>query len=153
MRHSRDAGGACIYENQSGSNLPAAHAIIAGDGRVRGVVARAVAHSIDTASESHGVAATVVEAALGRWRMRRTPAGQASLLSKLRRFLPASAVDGSLRKQLVLRREASGHRWGRDRQYWAVQPDCVSPDAHAAVWLVCAPPDAGFTEDAALASQ
>ncbi len=35
--------------------------------------------------------------------MRRTPAGQASLLSKLRRFLPASAVDGSLRKQLGLR--------------------------------------------------
>ncbi|MYN40117.1 SDR family NAD(P)-dependent oxidoreductase [Duganella sp. FT109W] len=48
------------------------------------------------------VAATVVEAALGRWRMRNTPTGQASLLSKLRRFLPATLVDASLRKQFGL---------------------------------------------------
>ncbi|MBV6854112.1 oxidoreductase [Xanthomonas euvesicatoria] len=86
-----------------GSNSPVVQATIADYDRERGVVARAVTHSIDTAPEPHGVAATVVEAALGRWRMRRTPAGQASLLSKLRRFLPASAVDGSLRKQLGLR--------------------------------------------------
>ncbi|OOW66629.1 short-chain dehydrogenase [Xanthomonas axonopodis pv. martyniicola] len=86
-----------------GSNSPVAQATIADYDRERGVVARTVTHSIDTAPEPHGVAATVVEAALGRWRMRRTPAGQASLLSKLRRFLPASAVDGSLRKQLGLR--------------------------------------------------
>jgi NAD(P)-dependent dehydrogenase (short-subunit alcohol dehydrogenase family) len=36
------------------------------------------------------------------WRMRRTPAGQASLLSKLRRFMPAGPVDASLRKALGL---------------------------------------------------
>ncbi|MBO9884017.1 oxidoreductase [Xanthomonas phaseoli] len=86
-----------------GSNSPVVQATIADYDRERGVVARAVTHSIDTAPGPHCVAATVVEAALGRWRMRRTPAGQASLLSKLRRFLPASAVDRSLRKQLGLR--------------------------------------------------
>jgi hypothetical protein len=34
--------------------------------------------------------------------MRRTPSGQASLLSKLRRFMPAGPVDASLRKALGL---------------------------------------------------
>jgi len=48
------------------------------------------------------VADTIVDAALGTWRMRRTPAGQASLLSKLRRFMPAGPVDASLRKALGL---------------------------------------------------
>jgi hypothetical protein len=44
----------------------------------------------------------VEEVALGPWRMRRTPAGQASLLSKLRRFMPAGPVDASLRKVIGL---------------------------------------------------
>jgi hypothetical protein len=34
--------------------------------------------------------------------MRRTPPGQASLLSKLRRFMPAGPVDKGLRKTLGL---------------------------------------------------
>jgi len=46
------------------------------------------------------VARTTVEAALGRWKMRRTPAGQASILSKLRRFMPAAPVDSAIRKGL-----------------------------------------------------
>ncbi|GKT22150.1 hypothetical protein AVHM3334_07350 [Acidovorax sp. SUPP3334] len=58
--------------------------------------------NIEGAPGPQGVASTVVEAALGRWRMRRTPAGQASLLSKLRRFMPAGPVDSSLRKSLGL---------------------------------------------------
>jgi hypothetical protein len=48
------------------------------------------------------VANTIVVAVLGKWRMRRTPAGEASLLSKLRRFMPAGPVDASLRKTFGL---------------------------------------------------
>ncbi|APP76289.1 oxidoreductase [Xanthomonas vesicatoria] len=85
-----------------GSNSPVAQTPIAEYDRERGVVSRAVTGHIDNAPEPLGVATTVVEAALGRWRMRRTPSGQEALLSKLRRFMPAGAVDGSLRKQLGL---------------------------------------------------
>jgi NAD(P)-dependent dehydrogenase (short-subunit alcohol dehydrogenase family) len=49
-----------------------------------------------------GVANTIVDAAMGPWKMRRTPKGQASLLSKLRRFMPAGPVDASLRKTFGL---------------------------------------------------
>ncbi|MFB9125741.1 oxidoreductase [Paraburkholderia dipogonis] len=48
------------------------------------------------------VAATVVEAATGPWRMRWTPKGEASLLSKLRRFVPAKMFDSSVRKAFGL---------------------------------------------------
>lgn len=56
----------------------------------------------DAASVQRAVAAIIVKAALGQWRMRRTPPGQASLLSKLRRFMPTGPVDASLRKGLGL---------------------------------------------------
>lgn len=68
----------------------------------RTAVATAVAQAIDKAPAPDDVAATIVDAALGTWRMRRTPPGQASLLSKLRRFMPAGPVDASLRKQFGL---------------------------------------------------
>lgn len=68
----------------------------------RELAARAVVNSIKGAPEPDGVANTIVEAALGAWRMRHTPAGNASLLSKLRRFLPAGPVDASLRKTFGL---------------------------------------------------
>lgn len=68
----------------------------------RDLVSQHVARSVNGAPEPDGVADTIIEAALGTWRMRRTPAGQASLLSKLRRFMPAAAVDASLRKTLGL---------------------------------------------------
>ncbi|WP_115561075.1 oxidoreductase [Xanthomonas arboricola] len=86
-----------------GSNSPLTQTALGDYDRERGVVTRAVMQSIDAASGADSVASTVVEAALGAWRMRRTPAGKASLLSKLRRFMPAGAVDSSLRKQLGLR--------------------------------------------------
>ncbi|MCC4632132.1 MULTISPECIES: oxidoreductase [Xanthomonas] len=85
-----------------GSNSPLTQTAIGDYERERGLVTRAVMQSIDTAPSADSVASTVVEAALGAWRMRRTPAGKASLLSKLRRFMPAGAVDSSLRKQLGL---------------------------------------------------
>lgn len=68
----------------------------------RDLVGNSVARSIDGAPEPGVVANTIVEAALGTWRMRRTPGGQASLLSKLRRFMPAGPVDASLRKSFGL---------------------------------------------------
>ncbi|MDP9919108.1 NAD(P)-dependent dehydrogenase (short-subunit alcohol dehydrogenase family) [Variovorax boronicumulans] len=70
--------------------------------RERDLVSLSVADSVSSAPEPHGVANTIVEAALGPWRMRRTPPGEASLLTKLRRFLPAGPVDASLRKKLGL---------------------------------------------------
>jgi len=84
------------------ANSPQASSTIADYDRERAIAARAVAHSIDGAPGPDGVADTIVDAALGPWRMRRTPAGQASLLSKLRRFMPAGPVDASLRKALGL---------------------------------------------------
>jgi NAD(P)-dependent dehydrogenase (short-subunit alcohol dehydrogenase family) len=84
------------------ANSPQASLTIADYDRERAIAARAVAHSINGAPGPDGVADTIVDAALGPWRMRRTPAGQASLLSKLRRFMPAGPVDASLRKALGL---------------------------------------------------
>jgi NAD(P)-dependent dehydrogenase (short-subunit alcohol dehydrogenase family) len=65
-------------------------------------VGNTFARSVNAAPEPDGVASTIVEAALGAWRMRRTPSGQASLLSTLRRFMPAGLVDASLRKSFGL---------------------------------------------------
>ena len=49
-----------------------------------------------------GVIKDQIEAALGKWKMRRAPAGQASLLAKLRRYMPSGPVDASLRKTFGL---------------------------------------------------
>jgi NAD(P)-dependent dehydrogenase (short-subunit alcohol dehydrogenase family) len=84
------------------ANAPRAKARISDYDRERDVVALAVAESVSKAPEPQGVANTIVEAALGPWRMRCTPPGEASLLTKLRRFLPAGPVDASLRKKLGL---------------------------------------------------
>ncbi len=65
-------------------------------------VSCAIAKNVDTAPEPEGVANTIVSAALGAWGMRHQPKGQASLLSKLRRFMPAAPVDASLRKSFGL---------------------------------------------------
>jgi len=70
----------------------------------RDLALRAIQKSVQDGPEPDGVARTIVEAALGRWRMRYTPAGQASILSKLRRFMPAGPVDASLRKSFGLTR-------------------------------------------------
>lgn len=83
-------------------NAPHAASTIAAYERERGLASRAVAGSVSGSPAPDGVTDTIVEAALGAWRMRRTPAGQASLLSKLRRFMPAGPVDASLRKTFGL---------------------------------------------------
>jgi NAD(P)-dependent dehydrogenase (short-subunit alcohol dehydrogenase family) len=59
---------------------------------------RAVQAQIKTAPAPTLVADKVLEAIESPYRMRQPVGGQATLLSRLRRFLPAKAVDGSLRK-------------------------------------------------------
>ncbi|HET6608147.1 MAG TPA: oxidoreductase [Rhodopila sp.] len=66
------------------------------------IVSRAIQNNIQKAPQPDGVAATIVDAALGKWKMRRTPKGEASLLAKLRRFMPAGPVEKGLRKTFGL---------------------------------------------------
>lgn len=66
------------------------------------VVSKAIQHNVQKAPAPDGVAETVVDAALGAWKMRRTPKGEASLLAKLRRFMPAGPVEKGLRKTFGL---------------------------------------------------
>lgn len=69
----------------------------------RGVVSQAIQSNVHKAPEPDGVATTIVDAALGAWKMRRTPKGEASLLAKLRRFMPAGPVEAGLRKTFGLK--------------------------------------------------
>jgi len=68
----------------------------------RDTVFQSIGKNVKGAPEPDGVATTIVDAALGAWSMRHTPKGQASLLRKLRRFMPAGPVDASLRKTFGL---------------------------------------------------
>jgi NAD(P)-dependent dehydrogenase (short-subunit alcohol dehydrogenase family) len=83
-------------------NAPQAASKISAYDQARDLASRAIAKSVQTAPGPEAVAATIVEAAFDRWQMRRTPKGEASLLSKLRRFMPAGPVDSSLRKTFGL---------------------------------------------------
>ena len=67
-----------------------------------GVVSKAIQNNVQKAPSPDGVAATIVDAALGAWKMRRTPKGEASLLAKLRRYMPAGPVEKGLRKTFGL---------------------------------------------------
>lgn len=67
-----------------------------------GVVSQAIQRNVQKAPLPDGVAATIVDAALGAWKMRHTPSGEASLLAKLRRFMPATPVEKGLRKTFGL---------------------------------------------------
>jgi short-subunit dehydrogenase len=84
------------------ANAPEASHKIPSYDTERQLVTNAVAKNVGTAPGPDGVANTIVSAALGAWRMRHTPKGQASLLAKLRRFMPAGPVDQSLRKSFGL---------------------------------------------------
>jgi NAD(P)-dependent dehydrogenase (short-subunit alcohol dehydrogenase family) len=86
-----------------GGNSLQTNALIDDYQREREIVVRAIADNVNRAPDPSGVADTIVNAALGAWRMRRTPPGQASLLTKLRRFLPSGPVDASLRKATGLK--------------------------------------------------
>ncbi|MBE0689577.1 MAG: oxidoreductase [Anaerolineae bacterium] len=84
------------------ANAPHAATRISAYDRERDTVVHAIQKNIKAAPEPSDVATTIIDAALDPWRMRRTPKGQASTLSKLRRFMPAKPVDVSLRKAFGL---------------------------------------------------
>lgn len=65
-------------------------------------MSRAIVRSVQQPPGPDTVAATIVDAAFSGWTMRRTPKGEASLLRKLRRFMPAGPVDASLQKTFGL---------------------------------------------------
>lgn len=65
-------------------------------------VAAAIQNNVRKAPDPHGVAITIVQAGLGAWKMRHTPKGEASLLAKLRRFMPAGPVGKGIRKTFGL---------------------------------------------------
>lgn len=88
---------------QLGSNSPLTVQAIADYATERQQVWQAVNKNIATGPGPEGVVDAIVAAATGPWRMRRTPKGMASLLSKLRRFMPFGPVDASLRKSFGLR--------------------------------------------------
>lgn len=68
----------------------------------RGLATAAVVNNAKTAPAPQRVAKTIVKAATGNWCMRHTPPGEASLLSKLRRFMPAGPVAAGIRKTFGL---------------------------------------------------
>lgn len=83
-------------------NAPHAASKIPAYDAERELVTRKITSNVNGAPEPDGVASTIVAAAYCKWRMRRPPKGHASLLSKLRRFMPAGPVDASIRKDFGL---------------------------------------------------
>ncbi len=84
------------------ANAPKAASLIPAYGAERDRVVQSVGKAIVGAPEPDAVVDTIIEAAFGAWRMRRPAKGKASVLSKLRRFMPAGPVDSSLRKEFGL---------------------------------------------------
>lgn len=83
-------------------NAPRAASTLVAYGKERDIVSRAIQNNVQKAPAPDVVAATIVRAALGSWKMRHTPKGEASLLAKLRRFMPAGPVEKGLRKTFGL---------------------------------------------------
>lgn len=83
-------------------NAPQAASKISAYQRERDGVFRAIQKNIQNAPEPDAVVATIVRAGLGVWKMRHAPKGEASLLAKLRRFMPAGPVEKGLRKTFGL---------------------------------------------------
>ncbi|KAF1720269.1 oxidoreductase [Pseudoxanthomonas wuyuanensis] len=83
-------------------NAPQTASRIPDYGKELGTVSQAIQNNVQKAPAPDGVADTVADAALGAWKMRRTPKGEASLLAKLRRFMPAGPVEAGLRKTFGL---------------------------------------------------
>jgi NAD(P)-dependent dehydrogenase (short-subunit alcohol dehydrogenase family) len=83
-------------------HAPRASAKIPAYDTERDRVERKFTQNVNGAPEPERVARTIVKAALCRWKMRRLPKGQATLLSKLRRFMPSGPVDSAIRKDFGL---------------------------------------------------
>lgn len=83
-------------------NAPQAASTIDAYQKERAIVSRAIQKNVQKAPAPDAVADTIVRAALGGWKMRHTPKGEASLLAKLHRFMPAGPVEKGLRKTFGL---------------------------------------------------
>ncbi len=83
-------------------NMPQTVSKIPDYNKELGVVSQAIRNNTQKAPEPAEVAVTIFNAALGAWKMRHTPKGEASLLAKLRRFMPFGPVDKGLRKTFGL---------------------------------------------------
>jgi NAD(P)-dependent dehydrogenase (short-subunit alcohol dehydrogenase family) len=77
-----------ITRTRLDANSPQAASLISAYDDERGGVSQTFYKNMSSAPEPDRVADTILNAAFGAWRMRRPPKGQASLLSKLRRFCP-----------------------------------------------------------------
>ncbi|WP_417528814.1 oxidoreductase [Marinomonas shanghaiensis] len=83
-------------------NAPQTRDVIADYVRERSLASNATVNSVQNGAAPESIANVIIQAALGKWRMRWTPAGEASLLRKLRRFMPAGPVDSGIRKTFGL---------------------------------------------------
>lgn len=83
-------------------NAPQTRDVIADYVRERSLASNATVNSVQNGAAPESIANVITQAALGKWRMRWTPAGEASLLRKLRRFMPAGPVDSGIRKTFGL---------------------------------------------------
>lgn len=79
-------------------NAPGVASPISAYNSTRDTVSQAIQKNVHKAPHPDDVAETIVNAALGAWKMRHTPKGEASLLRKLRRFMPATPVEKGIRK-------------------------------------------------------
>ncbi len=79
-------------------NAPVVASPISAYNSTRDIVSQSIQKNVHKAPLPDDVAATVVNAGLGVWKMRHTPKGEASLLRKLRRFMPATPVEKGIRK-------------------------------------------------------
>lgn len=84
-------------------NAPQAAAKITDYRKDLDIVSQAIQNNVQKAPQPDGVARTIVDAALGPWKMRHTPKGEASLLRILRRFMPTTLLDTGIRKTFGLK--------------------------------------------------
>ncbi|ATP90421.1 oxidoreductase [Aeromonas caviae] len=84
-------------------NAPLTATQIADYSKDLGIVSQAIQNNVQKAPQPDGVARTIVDAALGPWKMRHTPRGEASLLRILRRFMPTTLLDTGIRKTFGLK--------------------------------------------------
>ncbi|HHQ4567655.1 TPA: oxidoreductase [Aeromonas hydrophila] len=84
-------------------NAPQTATQIADYSKDLGIVSQAIQNNVQKAPQPDDVARTIVDAALGPWKMCHTPKGEASLLRILRRFMPTTLLDTGIRKTFGLK--------------------------------------------------
>lgn len=84
-------------------NAPETATQIADYSKDLGIVSQAIQNNVQKAPQPDDVGRTIVDAALGPWKIRHTPKGEASLLRILRRFMPTTLLDTGIRKTFGLK--------------------------------------------------